>query len=132
MCKKSLIYRNIAMTAVLSFLFIPLSSAPVLSSARQWKTYTTANGLVDNRILAITQDNKGNLWFGTQGGGAIKYDGKNFRSFTAQDGLSHYHVQCILFTTRDTSKSQPSCHTTMFSVFFRMIKAIFGWERETG
>jgi ligand-binding sensor domain-containing protein len=39
-------------------------------------------------IHAIVEDKKGNIWFGT-GYGAVKYDGKNFRSYTEKDGLSN-------------------------------------------
>jgi ligand-binding sensor domain-containing protein len=33
-----------------------------------WTSYTTANGLVSNRVNAITSDADGNLWFGTYEG----------------------------------------------------------------
>jgi len=31
-------------------------------------TYTTADGLVDNRVNGIAIDAQGNVWFGTEGG----------------------------------------------------------------
>lgn len=44
-----------------------------------------------NSVHAIAEDKKGNIWFGTDYG-AIKYDGKTFRSYTEKDGLSNIRV----------------------------------------
>jgi ligand-binding sensor domain-containing protein len=50
-----------------------------------------------NSIHAIAEDKKGNIWFGTYAG-AVKYDGKTFRSYTEKDGLTNLNVgrKCIL------------------------------------
>ena len=42
-------------------------------------------------VHAIAEDKKGNIWFGTDRG-AIKYDGKSFRSYTEKNGLSNIQV----------------------------------------
>lgn len=54
-------------------------------------------GLTANSIQAIAEDKQGNLWFGTDLG-AFKYDGKNFRSYTGENGLNKSWVgrKCIL------------------------------------
>lgn len=44
-----------------------------------------------NSVHAITEDKKGNIWFGTDHG-AVKYDGKTFRSYTEENGLSNTRV----------------------------------------
>lgn len=44
-----------------------------------------------NSVHAIAEDKKGNIWFGTHHG-AVKYDGKTFRSYTEKDGLSNVSV----------------------------------------
>lgn len=48
-------------------------------------------------VHAITEDKKGNIWFGTDHG-AIKYDGINFKSYTEKNGLSDSRVgrKCML------------------------------------
>lgn len=52
------------------------------------KNYTEANGLCNNKILNIEEDNKGNLWISTEYGLA-KFDPQStvFENFYASDGL---------------------------------------------
>ncbi len=45
----------------------------------------------DPSVHAIAEDKNGNIWFGTARG-AIKYDGKTFKSYTEKDGLSNIQV----------------------------------------
>jgi ligand-binding sensor domain-containing protein len=42
-------------------------------------------------VHAIAEDKKGNIWFGTHHG-AIKYDGKTFKSYDEENGLSNIRV----------------------------------------
>lgn len=42
------------------------------------------------------QDKEGNLWFGTTGNGLYKYDGKMFKQFTVNDGLSSNSIHSLL------------------------------------
>jgi ligand-binding sensor domain-containing protein len=42
------------------------------------------------------QDRAGNLWFGTNGEGVYRYDGKSFTQFTKKDGLSDDDVSVII------------------------------------
>lgn len=39
-----------------------------------------------NAAHSLATDNKNNLWIGTAGGGAYKYDGKNFKSYLTEIG----------------------------------------------
>ncbi len=41
-----------------------------------------------NYVLSAAIDAQGNRWFGTWGGGLSRFDGKTWRSFTIQNGLS--------------------------------------------
>jgi len=43
-------------------------------------TYTTENGLSNNIVYAITQDNRGYMWFGTEDG-VNRYDGQVFKVY---------------------------------------------------
>jgi len=72
------------------------------------KTFTNIlqNGRFDSYIAtSIIQDKTGNIWFGTGAGdpskretegGLWRYDGKAFKSFSKEDGLSHNGVWSLL------------------------------------
>jgi ligand-binding sensor domain-containing protein len=46
-------------------------------------------------VFALCQDRAGNIWFGTDGEGAHKFDGKSFTSFTTKEGLAGDMVRSI-------------------------------------
>jgi ligand-binding sensor domain-containing protein/serine phosphatase RsbU (regulator of sigma subunit) len=61
------------------------------------QNFTTENGLpIDIFTRASCCDKKGNLWFGTEGGGACRYDGKSFTNFTIENGLASNSVWSIM------------------------------------
>ena len=57
--------------------------------------FTTDNGLALDAISCSIMDKSGNLWFGTQGGGASKYDGKSFTNYTMAQGLADNVISSI-------------------------------------
>ena len=60
----------------------------------QFVTYTTANGLAHNVVLAIHQDKQELIWVGTAGG-LSRWDGERFVNFTQTDGLVNNFVRAI-------------------------------------
>jgi hypothetical protein len=64
------------------------------------QNYTTDHGLAMDAISLGHKnglfDSKGNLWFGTNGGGVSRYDGQSFTNYTTAQGLVNNIVQCIL------------------------------------
>ena len=58
-------------------------------------TFTTDNGLSLDQVYCSYRDRWGNLWFGTNGGGVSKYDGKTFVNYTTEHGLASNVVWCI-------------------------------------
>ena len=50
---------------------------------------------IDQNIRSIFQDSHRNYWFGTNGVGVYRWDGKNLIQFTEKDGLSNNQVQSI-------------------------------------
>ncbi len=53
----------------------------------RYKIFNTENSfLPQNQVTAIFQDSKGNLWIGTKFG-VVKYDGKNYKIYTAEKGI---------------------------------------------
>ena len=59
------------------------------------KSYTTQDGLVDDRVTNIYEDEIGKLWFGTTGGISV-YDGNSFTNYTLGDGLLDNDVNSII------------------------------------
>jgi ligand-binding sensor domain-containing protein len=59
-----------------------------------WTAFTTGEGLVNNFVQAIAEDNNGKLWFGTKGG-VSAFDGSVWTSFTINDGLISNNILCI-------------------------------------
>jgi ligand-binding sensor domain-containing protein/serine phosphatase RsbU (regulator of sigma subunit) len=69
------------------------------------KTFTnfnTSNGLADNTIKCMIEDQKGNIWFGTNGNGVSKYryipetDKHSFTNYSLNEGLSNKTVLSML------------------------------------
>ncbi len=60
-----------------------------------FSSYTTDNGLAYDEIYCCFKDKAGNLWFGTNGGGVSKYDGKSFTNYTTAHGLASNVVWSI-------------------------------------
>ena len=72
-------------------------SAEIVSAGRgtgHWRTYGIPDGLAEDGVWSIFQDKEGFLWFGTLGG-ASRYDGETFVTFTTMDGLVSNSVRSI-------------------------------------
>ncbi|MBK9254218.1 MAG: hypothetical protein IPM42_01890 [Saprospiraceae bacterium] len=65
-----------------------LPLAPADQGSRFYSLYNTDDGLALDDLFCIMEDQNGNLWFGTLGGGASKYDGKKFTNYTISHGLA--------------------------------------------
>lgn len=65
------------------------------SQRYNFKNFSVDNGLTQSEIYAICEDQRGNLWFGSLGGGLIKYDGYTFTSYREEDGLANNFVHAI-------------------------------------
>lgn len=60
----------------------------------RWTTYTTADGLADNKVFSIAVDPDGALWLGTDGG-VSRFDGEMWTTYTKDHGLAHNDVHSI-------------------------------------
>jgi ligand-binding sensor domain-containing protein/serine phosphatase RsbU (regulator of sigma subunit) len=70
--------------------FTSYTSAQIL----HFKNYTIKEGLPQNTVLSVYQDNKGFIWIGTQGG-VSRFDGKNFENFSVNEGLANNYITHI-------------------------------------
>ncbi|MEZ4793833.1 MAG: two-component regulator propeller domain-containing protein [Gelidibacter sp.] len=74
---------------------------PKPSSSSNWldKMYPMVN---PNQVMSILEDSKGNFWFGTNGQGVFKYDGKSYTQHLSdigkvyEDNLQHNIVLSIV------------------------------------
>jgi ligand-binding sensor domain-containing protein len=71
------------------------TSFPIPAADVEFKDYPSAQ-LSSKSVISIFQDKTGNIWFGTQGFGAYRYDGKYLTNFIETNGLSSNCVQSIL------------------------------------
>ncbi len=53
-------------------------------------------GMNSSYIWDIFEDNAGNFWFATDGGGVTRYDGKSFLHYTEEQGLVSNYVRKIM------------------------------------
>ena len=56
--------------------------------------YTTTDGLASNSVNAVTVDNRGALWFGTDKG-VSRFNGTSWTTFTTADGLISNIINAI-------------------------------------
>ncbi len=59
---------------------------------KQMITYTETHGLPNPNVQSIIEDERQNLWIGTQYGLA-KFDGERFETFSTEEGFRHFHHQ---------------------------------------
>lgn len=86
-------------------LLIPtlLLAAPIPARAQHLpiRTYTTAEGLPDDRVRRILSDSRGFLWFCTAHA-LSRFDGSSFHSYGAEQGLTLDDVNNVLEMREDT------------------------------
>lgn len=87
------------------FILLLLSQFKATADNIQFETYTTADGLSQNTVTSIVQDQYGFLWFGTRDG-LNRYDGVSFRSFrdthVPGSGLDDNYIRKLTLGTDNT------------------------------
>ncbi|MDH3381557.1 MAG: histidine kinase, partial [Flavobacteriaceae bacterium] len=79
-------------------LWIGTDNGLVKKVNNNFTTYFEEDGLAQNNIWAIAEDNKNNLWLGSFGGGVSIFDGLQFKVINKINGLVHNDVtQLYLF-----------------------------------
>ena len=67
-------------------IFLVFFSPALWSQTYDFKNYNVEDGLAQSQVNCIFQDSKGYVWFGTNLGGASKFDGKIFSDFNPESG----------------------------------------------
>jgi len=82
-------------TLLFTFLFLLIYSNS-WSQRYSFLVYNAAQGLPQSQVNSIAQDKQGYLWVGTLGGLA-KFNGKDFHSFSTDNGLLNNRVTFVRF-----------------------------------
>ena len=61
-----------------------------------WNLFTTSDGLCDNYVSAITEDESGVIWIGTHNG-LSRFDGTSFRTYRTEEELINNTVTALAF-----------------------------------
>ena len=62
---------------------------------REWKTFTTNDGLSANIVRAIADDAQGNLWLGTERGGLNRFRDGKFTAFQQRNGFPSDNISSL-------------------------------------
>lgn len=84
------------------FALLIFFACTTLAQTYNFKNYNTEQGLPQSQVLSIYQDSHGNMWFGTNSGGAGKYDGNKFSTVTDNDGL----INNVVFSITENHKHE--------------------------
>ena len=82
--------RSIRGLSIAACLLLAISLSPVLSSFAQrhaFDRYSLEEGLPQSQVRDVLQSDRGYLWLAVFGGGLTRFDGRSFKTFTAEDGL---------------------------------------------
>jgi ligand-binding sensor domain-containing protein len=71
---------------IAGLLLLTATLPPTNAQEFPFESYTTTNGLPSNWVNAITQDSRGYIWGGGEGG-VFRYNGVEFTSFGPTDGM---------------------------------------------
>ena len=63
---------------------------------KAWRTYTSKDGLANDRVFVIVEARDGVLWLSTLGEGLTCWDGAKFTLLRETEGRTRNHVQSIL------------------------------------
>lgn len=78
-------------------IFYFLLSLFSFSQNSQWQKFGINEGLPQSNITSITQDKIGYLWLGTKGSGLVRFDGKNYKTFSLKDSLPSTFINDLYF-----------------------------------
>jgi len=82
--------KNISSRVVVVILFFLLWASASFSQVYPYINYSVRQGLVNSNVYAMTQDEAGYIWLGTENG-LSRFDGINFKNFTLEQlGLESY------------------------------------------
>lgn len=107
------LYFRLRKSLFFSFVFLSHSA---FSQTYNFENFSVEDGLAQNQILCIFQDDRGYIWFGTNGGGTSIYNGTGFQTLSQADGLVGNVVYSII---QDKNGNMVFCTNGGFSIYSR-------------
>ncbi len=80
--------------AILTLLLLPFALLPARAGQLPARSYSTADGLVHERVRRVVRDSRGFLWLCT-GDGLSRFDGYGFTNYGVREGLAQPAVNQI-------------------------------------
>jgi ligand-binding sensor domain-containing protein/serine phosphatase RsbU (regulator of sigma subunit) len=77
-------FKFYALNLLFCFLFL---GTTFKSQTYNFIKFSTKNGLANSNVKCAVQSRDGYLWFGTQGGGVSRFNGKEFKTYSVSNGL---------------------------------------------
>ncbi len=77
-----------------------LSTAWAWGQQYNFRSYSLEEGLPQSEVRALIQDQKGNIWLGTNGGGLCRFNGREFEVYTKKQGLPDNIVGAVFEDSR--------------------------------
>ncbi len=65
-------------------------------NGKNFTKFSTKNGLLNNHVSAIVEDNEGNIWIATEGTGVSQYRGDKFTIYDKSTGLIDNQIASII------------------------------------
>ncbi len=83
------------MRMLVFFSFILFLATGAVRGQYNFSRFSVTEGLPQSQVFCLTQDSRGFLWMGTQGGGVCRFDGARFETYTTEEGLSSNFVNAV-------------------------------------
>jgi ligand-binding sensor domain-containing protein/two-component sensor histidine kinase len=86
------------------YLWLGTDEGVVRFDGVQFVTFDKYNtsAIKENSVSSLAEDNEGNLWIGTRGGGILRYRNGHFTNFTTSDGLTSNYITSLLVDKNNT------------------------------
>lgn len=68
---------------------------------RKWENFGEAEGLSNDHVKCIFEDDWNQIWIGTSGGGVNQYSGSQFLHYTESSGLNGNYIYSVLKSKRN-------------------------------
>ena len=99
--KSILLFKPTCLYFIVTCFSLSLFTTSLKGQRNNFQTYSIEDGLPQAEVYCITQDKRGYLWIGTDGGGICRFDGINFKTFDKNNGFKGENVRSLIHDRKD-------------------------------